>query len=373
MASILYQFLHQVQHPATGLLESFPDSADPQLAQVAFTYDLALASLVFTHHHALEEAGRILEFYRSMPMPDGIGHDYNTAYQIGRRMPALESAFQLGPLAWVAIALMRYAQASRQRIYVQKAVQLLDWARRHLYHFHGGLVMGVAEPWAFRMSVENNWAYYAALRMAIPLLPEGPIQEALRDEKIGVRRWIARNERNRGEGDSIKALDVYTNALLVGPEAHLDDHVWGDRAALVDWAKSWIEELELFFRVPGSPGYDYTDAEEAGRVDRARLSWLEGTEQVVLAYQIWARFFEQEGETRFAQLLLRRASLAHAHVIRCSLLAGNAVAIPNTDAPEPVRTFADGWVARPMDEPAVNGTTWAYFVESGFNPFTVSP
>ena len=372
MANILYKYLHDGQHPATGLLESFRESADPELHHVAFTYDLALAALVFTRHHALEEAERLIDFYRSMPLPCPTTPDYNTAYQVRCCVPVLESALQVGPLAWVAIALMRYAEASGQLLYLQKAVALLNWVRRHVDHFHGGVVMGLNDPWMFRMSTENNWAYYAALRLAIPFLQDGPVREAFQEEKEGVRRWLSRNERNRGEGDPVKALDVYTNALLVGPTAHLEDVVMGDRAALATWAKNWLEELDALFRMPRVAGYDYTDAQEAARAGRARASWLEGTEQVVLACQTWAPFFETHGDSRYAFELLRRASLSHAHVMRCSLLIGNAVAIPNTDALEPLKTFSDGWYARPWTEPALNGTTWAYFVEMGFNPLTSS-
>jgi len=373
MANVLYQYLHAIQHPSTGLLESFPRSGDPELHEVTFTYDLALAALVFAHHGSLEEAGHTVEFFRSMPLPSSATGDYNTAYQVGSRLPALERAFQVGPMSWAVIALMRYAQATSQRLYLEKGVRLLEWAQSHLDHFHGGVVMGTDDPWSSRMSAENNWAYYAALRLAVAELPDGPVRESLQREKEGVRRWLSRNGARRGEGDAVKALDVYTNALLVGPQAHLEDSVMGDRSALAAWAKDWIDQLETFFRVPEQPGYDYTDAEEASRIGRDRAAWLEGTEQVVVAYQTWAPFFEAVGESAFARSLRLRASLAHASVIRCSLLVGNAVAIPNTDAPEPIKTFADGWVARPWTEPALNSTTWTYFAEAGFNPFTPTP
>ena len=372
MANILYQYLDAIQHPATGLLESFPVSADPALHDVAFTYDLALASLVFTHHRALAQSNRILELFRSMPLPGALTAEYNTAYDVEQRLPTLEYAFQVGPFAWVAIALMRHARASGQTADFQRAITLLEWVRQHIPHFCGGVSMGLQAPWSSRMSVENNWAYYAALRLAIQWLGQGPVREALWMEKDGVRRWLAHNERNRGEQDPVKALDVYTNALLVGPDAHLEDIVMGDRSALAAWANEWIAELETLFRVPRTFGYDYTDAQEAARADRPRVSWLEGTEQAVLAYQTWAPFFDAQGDAEFAQELLHRASLAHAHVMRQSLLVANAVAIPNTDAPEPIRTFADGWVARPSTEPALNGTTWTYFVEAGFNPLLPS-
>ena len=372
MANILYQSLDAIQHPATGLLESFPVSGDPALHDVAFTYDLALTALVFTHHQSLTQADRILALFRSMPLPDSLTVEYNTAYDVEQRLPTLEYAFQVGPFAWVAIALMRHARASGYPADFQRAIKLLEWVRQQVPHFCGGVAMGPQAPWSSRMSVENNWAYYAALRLAIQWLEKGPMREVLWTEKDGVRRWLAHNERNRGERDPVKALDVYTNALLVGPDAHLEDIVMGDRHALVGWAKEWVEELEALFRVPRTFGYDYTDATEAARADRPRVGWLEGTEQVVLAYQTWAPFFETHGEEEFARELLQRASLAHAHVMRQSLLVANAIAIPNTDAPEPIRTFADGWIARPSTEPALNGTTWTYFVEAGFNPLLPS-
>lgn len=372
MADVLYDYLDASAHPATGLLESFPHSADPMLRGVGFTYDLALASLVFSHHRSLERAGRLAEFFRSMPLPTVKTPDFNTAYAVGECLPILEHAFQLGPLAWSTVALARYAEASGQLLYLQKAAVLLDWARTHLEHIDGGVVMGLLSPWSLRMSVENNWAHYAALRVVTRLLPEGELRDTLTAERRSVRRWIFRHEGYRGAADPVKALDVYTNALLAGPEAFLEDVSGGDRRAAVSWAKSRIEELEAIFHVPDGTGYDYTDEAGAAQAGRGRVSWLEGTEQVALAYQAWAPFFDAVGEPEYATSLLRRAGRAHAGVMRCSLLVRGAVAIPNTDAPEPVRTFSDGWIARPWTEPALNGTAWAYFVETGFNPWTMS-
>lgn len=371
MANILYRYLHEVQHPVTGLLESFPRSQDPELHGVGFTYDLALACLVFTHHRSLTEAGRIAEFFRSMPLPTPYGQDFNTAYHIRHALPALESIFQLGPMAWAALALVHYGRATGQLVYLRRAEALLAWARQHLPAQDGGLAMGLVPPWTERYSVENNWAYYAALRAVAAALPPGPERDALQQARRASRTWLARHQGLRGEADSVKALDVYTNALLVGPAAQLEDFLPGAEDAVADWGMVVIEELEALFHVPASFGYDYTDAQEAAQAGRARVNWLEGTEQVVVAYQQWALFFEACGRPMFARKLLRWASLAHAGVMRNSLVIGNAVAIPNTDAAEPVRTFADGWIARPWTEPATNGTTWAYFAESGLNPFHV--
>lgn len=373
MANILYRYLHAAQHPVTGLLESFPRSEDDALHGVGFTYDLALTCLVFTHHRSLAEAGRIAEFFRSMPLPTPHGQDFNTAYHVRHGLPALEAAFHLGPMAWAALALARYGRATGQMVYLRRAEELLLWAGQHLPDQDGGLAMGLIAPWTERYSVENNWAYYAALRAVTAAWPPGPERDALMSQRRASRAWLARHERMRGARDPVQALDVYTNALLVGPAAHLEDVRPGDEDGVADWGMAMIEELEALFHVPGSFGYDYTDARETGRANRPRVNWLEGTEQVVVAYQQWAPFLEACGRPVFARKILRWASLAHAGVMRNSLVVGNAVAIPNTDAAEPVLSFADGWIARPWTEPAVNGTTWAYFAESGLNPFHVAP
>ena len=369
MADSIVRYLRGRQDPATGLLESFSSSADPELHEVSFTYDLALATLVFVHSSAFTEAARLAEFFRAMPFPDPVTGAYNTAYRTQGGAPALEEAFQVGPVAWVAIALLRYGKARRESRCLARAVALMDWVRRHVPHEEGGVVMGTKAPWSERMSSENNWAYYAALRLAIQAVSDRKLRQALIEEKLGVRRWLAKAGSRRGRQDAVKALDVYSNALLVGPEAHLEDVVAGDQATLAAWAKGWIEELEQYFRVPNSSAYDFTDEAEAQRISRMRVGWLEGTEQVTVAYQTWAPFFEQVGDPLFAQHLLERASLADEHVLRHRLTADGGTAIPNTDSADPVRTFSDGWVARPCTEPALNGTTWAYFAMTGFNPF----
>ena len=67
-----------------------------------------------------------------------------------------------------------------------------------------------------------------------------------------------------------------------------------------------------------------------------------------------------------------KAALSHAEVLRYALRQANWVAIPNTNAVFPFRTFHDGWDARPSTEPALNGTNWTYLAEAGYNPFTMA-
>ncbi|HEX9780838.1 MAG TPA: hypothetical protein VGB20_06470 [bacterium] len=364
-------YLRAIQHPVTGLLQSFYATTDPQLHRVAFTYDQALVVLALTHGRQTGEASRVLDFYRVMPFPDPATCDYNTAYRVWRCLPTLEYVFQVGPTSWVALAMIRYAEATGRRSFIQKAADLLDWIRRRVDHHCGGVVMGIYEPWSSRMSVENNWVYYAALRALAERLAEGPMREAVAAEQRGVRRWLGASGGNRGEGDAVKALDVYTHALLVGPNSHLDDSFAGDQTALAAWAKSWIGAMEASFRVPGGSGYDFTDAQEAQYIGRKRVAWLEGTEQAALAFMTWIPFFEARRDSGFARELTTLANEAHAYVLRQALTTRAGLAVPNTDAPEPVRTFSDGWLARPATEPALNGTTWTYFVGAGFNPFTM--
>ncbi len=367
---LLSAYLLSVQHPASGLLESFAESADPALADVAFTYDVAASALVLAHAGQLDAAGRALALYRRdrLPPPE-VFAGFNTAYDTERSRPTLERVCHGGPLFWTAISLIRFGERARNAQAVEQGITLLEWAVQTFPHYNGGVAMGPQEPWDALMSVENNWVLYAALRVALPHVEPGPRREALLGEKASLRRWLERHWRNRGDGDFVKALDVYTHALLVGPQAHLEDSLM-DQRELEAWARGWIGELEQLFRIPGTARYDYTDALEARQVGRSRSGWLEGTEQVAVAYRTWAPFFESAGDFAYAAWLRRTAAEAHQEVLGFAIAGDEQAAIPNTDSEIPFQTFIEGWMARPSNEPALNGTNWAYFSEVGYNPFT---
>lgn len=363
-------YLQAAQQPSTGLPASFPKSVNHALDQVAFTYDVAVTALALTHAGTDEAAKRALKFYARMPLPTPTTWSFNTAYHVQTRQPILEYRVHGGPIFWMAIALMRYAQATGDEEALDKGVDLLDWTRTHLPHADGGIAMSHRDMWRNVMSVENNWVYYGALRLAAQLLPEGDARQRLINERRGVWRWLQAHRRDRGQDDPVKALDVYTHALLVGPDAHLEDGSFADATALGVWAQSHIEELEAFFQVPGTALYDYTDQGEAIEIGRAREGWLEGTEQVVVAYLTWAAWFQRQGNPAYAKHLRMNAAASHQKVLRYLLPAGAGAAIPTTSAVVPFLTFMGGWEARPSAEPALNGTTWAYFAEVGYNPFT---
>lgn len=362
-------YLQSVQHPATGLPVSFSRSIEPALKDVAFTYDAAVSALVLGHAGKFSAARKILATYLRMPLPSHARFDFNTAYNTADQTPTLEHRVHGGPMFWMAIALLRYAQASQDVGAREKGMQILEWSRLHLPHREGGVAMSHRDMWSSVMSVENNWVYYAALRVAAETLPNGHTRDALAQERQQVYRWLIEHRTDRGPGDTIGALDVYTHALLVGPEAHVEDG-GVDPVTLAVWVKQHVEELDARFQIPGSALYDYTDAVESARIGRERLAWLEGTEQVSVAYQAWARWFERQGDREFGKGLRIKAAVSHAQVMEYRLPVAKTMALPNTAAPLPTKTFLDGWDARPRSEPALNGTNWGYFAEADYNPFT---
>lgn len=369
LAEQLAGYIESTQHPSTGLPVSFFQSVDHALDGVAFTYDVAVASLALAHRGALPAAKRALATYLQMPLPSVRAFDFNTAYHVRNRRPTLEYQIHGGPMFWMAVALLRYAHVANDRAALQKGLDILEWGRTQLPHQDGGVAMSHRDVFSTVMSVENNWVYYAALRIADQMLPAGAQRQALRQERRGVRRWLDAHRTQRGAGDAVKALDVYTHALLVGPEAHVEDGPFADRRALQAWAIHYVHELEALFHVPGTALYDYTDEGEARGIGRERLAWLEGTEQVSVAYQTWANWFEQQGEPTVGKELRMKAALAHEQVLRYALSAAQGLAVPNTNALLTFRTFQDGWYARPRSEPALNGTNWAYLAEAAYNPF----
>jgi hypothetical protein len=273
LAHELAQFIQGVQSPTTGLPASFAGSGEERLRSIAFTYDVAVAALVLTHAGELASARRALQPYMSMPKPELEMFYFNTAYHTGHGRPALEYHVHGGPVFWIAIALMRYGQAIQDEQVIGKGIDLLEWARTGLPHVEGGVAMGHEDIWTDVMSVENNWVYYAALRLAVRLLPPGPRRDALQQEQRGVKAWLYAQGTHRGPYDTTKALDVYTHILLVGPEAHRER--FSRPADMAAWAQAHIAELEALFRVPDSGLYDYTDAKEAAAAGRKRAGWLE--------------------------------------------------------------------------------------------------
>ncbi|HEX9780837.1 MAG TPA: hypothetical protein VGB20_06465 [bacterium] len=376
-AAGLAVFLANVQHPMTGLPASFPDSRQEELRTVAFTYDVAASALALAHYFGPAPARRALGTYLGMALPSAREPSgpvrFNTAYHVATGRPTLEHRLHGGPVFWLAIAMMRVGDQTGDAGMRDRGIRMLEWVRAHFNHFDGGIVMGVAEPWSFVTSVENNWVYYAALRIASGRSSPGPRRTALMRERRAVYAWLTAHAGMRGDGDAVKALDTYTHPLLVGPEAHLEDGAFGHPEELAAWARDWVEELERLFRVPGTSRYDYTDAREARQLGRARAGWLEGTEQVAVAYQTWAPWFERLGDRQTAARVREAAEAARRDVRAFARTwRGEGVAVPNTDSPEVFQTFMDGWSARPKDEAALNGTNWAYFAEAAYNPFTMA-
>jgi len=376
----LTSYIRSVQYPTTGLPQSFVHSADPALNHVTFTYDAAVSALVLAHARKFEAAKNALSTYLEMPLPSRYANYFNTAYQIENQQPTLEYRLHGGPVFWVAIALMRYGQATGDKRAQEKGIKLLEWARTNLPHFHGGVAMSHKQDmWGHVMSVETNWVYYGALRIAGQLLPDGRQRTLFLNERKDVLRWLRSLGSNRGIGDATvsdvpdpaRGLDVYTHQLLVGPDAYLQDGVFPDAEALNRWARRHIQELDALFQIPGTALYDYTDEQGAQDAQRPRKGWLEGTEQVSLAYRTWAPWFEQQGDAVFAKDLRMKAALSHAEVLQYSRVEPIGLAIPNTNAEQPFLTFRDGWLARPRTEAALNGTNWAYLGEVGYNPFTM--
>ncbi|MBI4597732.1 MAG: hypothetical protein HY737_04935 [Candidatus Omnitrophica bacterium] len=372
LSAQLAAYVTNVQDPSTGLPESFTQTRDHRLERVAFTYDVATSALILAHAGKMKQAKQALSTFVRMPLPSAREFHFNTAYLIDQRRPALEARSHAGPILWIAIALMRYGEASGDRAAVKKGIALLDWAHTSLRHIDGGIVMSHQDnAWNYLMSVEHNWVYYAALRMATRRLPEGPQRQRLAQDQRAVRRWLGAHLTERGLSDPEQALDVYTHALLVGPESHLDDGAFATAEALASWARGHITALERQFQVPGSALYDYTDAKGARDAGRPRTGWLEGTEQVSVAYQTWAPWFERHGDAALARALRMKAALAHAEVLRYAARQSvGGMAVPNTNAAMAIHTFSDGWYARPRSEPALNGTTWTYFSEVSYNPLT---
>ena len=158
-AAQLVAYLRADQHPDTGLPQSFTQSQEPLLDNIAFTYDVALSAIALSQAGSLSAADRALKTYRDMPVPSSDTYHFNTAYNVATGQPALEYRVHGGPMFWLAIAMFRLGQAGGDAAWIEKGAQLLAWARVTLPHTDGGVAMSHRDEWSRLMSVEHNWRY----------------------------------------------------------------------------------------------------------------------------------------------------------------------------------------------------------------------
>jgi cellulose synthase operon protein B len=321
--------------------------ASDEKAGNAYTYDQALAAIVFTAFDRPERAGRILDYFA------GIAGDTFEGFRDFYPMDGHEEpeARAGGPNAWILLAVNLYTARTGDTRFVPLGEKVAEWLMT-LSTREGGLAGGYGkwgEPMSW-MAVEHNLDYFAAMRdfSVIAGRPEFA-REAARS-----LRWMLAEPLNRsrphpgiGRQDPNFATDIVS---------------WGVLAlgTPVAWMMPFAETMALTTReyapVGTVTGFDFGSGYADTTWPDRDAVWFEGTGQMVCAYN----FLRISGKAAFYLEELRRA-------LTPSALYDNAKGLPYASNPG-TPPYA-GWVM-PADRLCISSAAWFLFASRGINPFS---
>ena len=283
------QWLSTRQNLKTGLVLSY--EGDDSLSRIAFTYDQALAAIVFLLTGEKERSCRIFEFYLDQA---GKGRDFYNGYYTNGNV--FEYVCHSGPVAWIGLAALNYTRQTGDRQFLPVAEKAADFLVS-MTDKDGGIRGGPECSW---YSTEHNLDAYAFFIFFHELTSEAEYAE--RAEKI--RSWIDRfayTDRevpvNRGKGDATIATDTYSWSITaLGTESLLE--LGMDPEKIMDFAVRHCKvktDFSLNGKINYLEGFDFCKARNLPRGGVVSGEW---TSQMILAFEIMADHFQDKDEAQ---------------------------------------------------------------------------
>ncbi|MBN1871410.1 MAG: hypothetical protein JW800_02445 [Candidatus Omnitrophica bacterium] len=333
----------------TGLLPSHEGGED------CFVYDQALAAFAFTHHGDYQKAKAIFNFF------DGVRErhikkygnliGFTDTYKRDGRETETRAA---GPNAWVLMALNYYMYKTNDKSFLPLARDLADWLIS-LQCIDGGCIGGYygnGKPMTW-VSTEHNFDCYAGFRDLGILTADDKYLKKAKE----VKRWLVDdvwNEENKrfflGKNNPNFATDLSSWAVLsLGIEYAPSLDFAMDKSLNTQTYKVKNVKVE---------GFDFgSDYKRSPFPDKDAV-WFEGTAHMVLAFSIAGR--EKESDYYLDQI---RNCLTDSPTFPYTMGLPYA---SNEGTP-----VYDSWMMQ--DKPlCISSTTWYYFAENKFNPFSAT-
>lgn len=256
------------QMVSTGLVDSYRDSQD-----ICYTYDQAVAAIAFLARGDTTNAVKVLDALKSMQYADG---SWNTAYYC-KTKGVQESQKHVGPVLWIAMAVAQYEkQTGDTATYRAMAENAINWSLQFQQAdggINGGLdYNGTLLTWC---STEHNEDAYAALTYfgysAAAAQVKGFLDNVVWDGTNN--RWYG------GRNDTRDPMDV--NSWGVSALGASGTH---DYQLSLDYVMTHHRNTQTgrFGRTTITvDGFDFdSDKDDV---------WLEGTAQMVVAFQVVGR------------------------------------------------------------------------------------
>jgi len=296
LAERFYRWLLVHRHRRTGLLASF--EGDAAVKDWAFTYDQALAAIVFTIKGQAAHARQIFDFYRRAERIDGGG--LVNAYYASAADPA-EYIAHAGPNIWLGLAVLQYTHRTGDRSYLDLATDIAAWLVT-LTDAEGGVRGGRKVTW---YSTEHNLDAYAFYRMLAALTGDARYRE--RAERS--LAWLRKNAYSqmadvpvkRGKGDATIATDTYAWSIAAVGPATLRE-VGMDPDQIVAFARAQCSVTTHFKKADGTrvrvKGFDFARERHLPRGGVISCEW---SSQMIMAFQIMAAYHEEAGDAETAR------------------------------------------------------------------------
>jgi hypothetical protein len=289
-----YVWIKNRQDLLSGLVLSY--EGDRNLEKVCFTYDQALATVVFLLFDEKERAAKILNFYLDKTKKNE--NIYNAYYTKG---DVFECCVHSGPNAWIGIAALNYIKETNDKTYLELAQRIADFLL-NMMDKEGGIRGGPQEDW---YATEHNLDAFAFFNL---------LYELTKDEKYlktaqKIRGWLSRYSYTqygppikRGKGDSTIATDTYAWSITaLGPELLVSLNM--NPQAILEFAFENCEVKTIFSRLEGDvmiSGFDFAKFKNMPRGGVVSCEW---TSQMILSLEIMADYYKNRNSDKYNDYL----------------------------------------------------------------------
>lgn len=410
-ANQVYLWFHSNQQTSPlGLIVSYPDDTgfiyhegiQQEWAKIyantqSYTYDQALAGITMLKHGDTAGAKKIFDFYYSQWQAESAHFTgFWTTYNVDPtfQWKRYEWRKGMGESAWVALFSLQYYSAEPEAAEKQKALELATQIAKWigtLPNTNGAVAMspdtpGGAPNFGTIYSVENNFDYYSLLKTLSTEAAAQEDRQSFTAHLNALKNWLKTEAYDPSSGSFKRGgqLDTATDVFSWDPVKSLDVHSWaisaiGISTLINDFGidmDNFLTTIHQTFAVQNdgsfggavfqAKGFDFSDGSNAGAIGRSGMKWVEGTNQMILAYEMLADFYHRDQvKTAYYQSLAdyfsgRNAENAIEVNGGLSYVYADLVGVQ-------IYEGTPNWKTSPG--PAAPSAAWVYFSLNGINPF----
>jgi len=358
----MYEWIKNRQDLHTGLVLSY--EGDKSLNKVAFTYDEALAVIVFVIHNDVLRARKILDFY--MERINAHQPLYNAYYT---NCGVFEYIVHSGVNAWIGLATLYYTKNTGDSRYMKLAHYVAKFLLK-MMDKEGGIRGGPKEKW---YSTEHNLDSFAFLYLFYQLTGKEKYLEASKK----IEKWLDKYAYtdfplpvNRGKGDATIATDTYAWSITaLGPKKLSD--LGRDIDEIIDFAIKNCG-VKTTFKYNGKEvnveGFDFARARNIGRGGVISCEW---TAQMILALENMADYYKNIDPVKF-NYYINKALFYAQELGKMIIISPSPVGRANPTLPYASQPYVDtghGW-RTPKGNRVGSLSATAYFIIAyyGINP-----